>query len=185
MTLCAEHLVQERPTLLKNDVRLRRIGRDDNMPEHVLDEIARTEEATAHCTRDDARPGDQLRLESGTHGRVPKPVRGREEWNPRTGFDQLRRIWPSRLYTAGPPRPGSSDQDRGANAASRTTCSGRFRTRKFTFRTSTGRTSMRAASIRAIDDYASRTRRFGGCAREARLDPEKRCPGMLEKRLSE
>ena len=50
MTLCAEHLVQERPILLKNDIRLKRIGRDDNMPEHVLEEIARTEEATAHCT---------------------------------------------------------------------------------------------------------------------------------------
>lgn len=50
MTLCAEHLVQERPTLLKNGIRLRRIGRDDHMPKHVLEEIARTEEATAHCT---------------------------------------------------------------------------------------------------------------------------------------
>jgi undecaprenyl diphosphate synthase len=50
MTLCAEHLVQERPTLLKNNIRLRRIGRDENMPDHVLEEIARTEEATAHCT---------------------------------------------------------------------------------------------------------------------------------------
>ena len=50
MTLCAEHLIQERPTLLKNNIRLRRIGRDENMPNHVLEEIARTEEATAHCT---------------------------------------------------------------------------------------------------------------------------------------
>ena len=50
MTLCAEHLVRERPTLLKNGIRLRRIGRDDHMPKRVLEEIARTEEATAHCT---------------------------------------------------------------------------------------------------------------------------------------
>ncbi len=50
MTLCAEHLVQERPTLLKNNIRLKRIGRDENMPEHVLEEITRTEDATAHCT---------------------------------------------------------------------------------------------------------------------------------------
>ena len=47
-TLCAEHLVQERPVLLKNGIRFHESV--DNMPRHVLEEIARTEDATAHCT---------------------------------------------------------------------------------------------------------------------------------------
>ena len=50
MELCREHLINERPTMLKNDIRLRRIGRDEGMPDSVLEEIRRTEEATAHCT---------------------------------------------------------------------------------------------------------------------------------------
>ena len=50
MELCREHLISERSTMLKNDIRLRRIGRDEGMPDSVLEEIRRTEDATAHCT---------------------------------------------------------------------------------------------------------------------------------------
>lgn len=50
MELCRQHLVSERPRLLANDIRLRRIGRDEGMPASVLEEIRRTEEATAGCT---------------------------------------------------------------------------------------------------------------------------------------
>ena len=50
MELCREHLVTERPTLIANGIRLRRIGRDEGLPDPVLEEIHRTEEATAGCS---------------------------------------------------------------------------------------------------------------------------------------
>jgi undecaprenyl diphosphate synthase len=50
MDLCVEHLEQQREHLLKNGVRFKRIGRSEGLPEAVLREVAKTEEATRECT---------------------------------------------------------------------------------------------------------------------------------------
>ena len=47
MRLLAEFMVEERPTLMENDVQLRCIGRLDDLPSDALRELRRTEEITA------------------------------------------------------------------------------------------------------------------------------------------
>jgi undecaprenyl diphosphate synthase len=56
MSLLRRFLVEERPTLMENDVRLKSIGRIDDLPAESLRELRRTEE----LTRDN--PGMTLRL---------------------------------------------------------------------------------------------------------------------------
>jgi undecaprenyl diphosphate synthase len=56
MRLLRRFLVDERPTLLENDVRLHCIGRLQDLPPEVLRELRRTEELTRTC------PGMRLRL---------------------------------------------------------------------------------------------------------------------------
>jgi len=56
MRLLRRFLVEERPTLMDNDVRLKAIGRIDSLPEDARDELRRTEEATKD------NPGMVLRL---------------------------------------------------------------------------------------------------------------------------
>ena len=46
MKLLAEYLVNERPTLIENDIRLKGIGRLDNLPAEALAELRATEELT-------------------------------------------------------------------------------------------------------------------------------------------
>ena len=48
MGLLKQYLIQERPTLMKNDIRLRIIGRRDGLPEDVLAEMDRSIEASAN-----------------------------------------------------------------------------------------------------------------------------------------
>ncbi len=50
MELCCEKLAEERASLVKTGVRLRRIGRREGMPAGVLRELDATEEATKDCT---------------------------------------------------------------------------------------------------------------------------------------
>jgi len=47
MQLLRKFLIDERPTLMKNDVRLRGLGRLDDLPAHALEELRRTEEITS------------------------------------------------------------------------------------------------------------------------------------------
>jgi undecaprenyl diphosphate synthase len=51
MLLCRDYLAAERATLLENGIRFRRIGRDEGMPESVLAALADTEAATAGGSR--------------------------------------------------------------------------------------------------------------------------------------
>jgi undecaprenyl diphosphate synthase len=51
MLLCREYLAAERATLLENGIRFRRIGRDEGMPASVLAALAESEAATAGGTR--------------------------------------------------------------------------------------------------------------------------------------
>jgi undecaprenyl diphosphate synthase len=50
MLLCCEFLRLERPTMLRENIRFRRIGRRDGLPLEVLEELDATERATAHAT---------------------------------------------------------------------------------------------------------------------------------------
>jgi len=50
MTLLQEHLRGERPLMLENGIRFRRLGRRDGMPAEVLDLLDETERATSHGT---------------------------------------------------------------------------------------------------------------------------------------
>ena len=50
MELYRQHLIQERPTILKNNIRLRTIGRREGIPAEVLDEVDRTIEVSAGNT---------------------------------------------------------------------------------------------------------------------------------------
>ena len=50
MELYRQHLIQERPTILKNNIRLRTIGRREGIPAEVLDEVDRTIEMSAGNT---------------------------------------------------------------------------------------------------------------------------------------
>jgi len=50
MTLLQEHLRSERPLMLENGIRFRRLGRRDGMPAEVLDLLDETERATSHGT---------------------------------------------------------------------------------------------------------------------------------------
>ena len=47
MELCREHLRKERQLMLEHDVRFRRIGRREGLPDFVLEELDGSEEATA------------------------------------------------------------------------------------------------------------------------------------------
>lgn len=50
MHLYAEYLVQERPTIMENNVRLRHLGRRQGLPENVLRELDETLRLSAHNT---------------------------------------------------------------------------------------------------------------------------------------
>jgi len=50
MELYRQHLIQERPTILKNNIRLRTIGRREGIPDEVLAEVDRTIEMSAGNT---------------------------------------------------------------------------------------------------------------------------------------
>ena len=50
MLLCCEFLRVERPTMLRENIRFRRIGRREGLPPEVLAELDETERATAHAT---------------------------------------------------------------------------------------------------------------------------------------
>jgi len=51
MDLLCRYLEQELPTLLENDVRLRTLGRVQDLPETARRRLRETEEATRHCQR--------------------------------------------------------------------------------------------------------------------------------------
>ena len=50
MLRCCEFLRVERPTMLRENIRFRRIGRREGLPPEVLAELDETERATAHAT---------------------------------------------------------------------------------------------------------------------------------------
>ena len=50
MSLAHAKLIEERDALVRSNVRFRRIGRREGLPERVLEQLDATEAATAHCT---------------------------------------------------------------------------------------------------------------------------------------
>ena len=165
MTLCAEYLVQERPTLLKNNIRLRRIGRDDHMPPHVLEEIARTEEATAHCSEMTL----VLAINYGSRAEITDACRSLCE-DVKNGTIEPHSITEAdlsgRLYTAGLPDPDLLIRTAGERRISN----------YLLWQISYAEIHIsdvnwpdfdEACFNEAIEDYAGRTRRFGAVPEKA------------------
>ena len=50
MQLLQQYMIDERDTLLENNIRMKVIGRREQLPEHVQAEMDKTLELTAHCT---------------------------------------------------------------------------------------------------------------------------------------
>lgn len=160
MTLCCEHLVNERDLMIRNGVRLRWIGREERLPPEVVEELRRTEDATAHCRGLDLvlaiNYGSRAEIVDATRSLARDVKAGRVD--PDTIDEQL---LASRLYTAGLPDPDLLIRTAGERRLSNyllwqisyaelhvaDICWPEFREQ---------------ALNDAIDDFSARKRRFGG-----------------------
>ena len=100
MLLCAEFLRQERPTMVRENIRFRRIGRRDGLPSDVLEELDRTEQVTSGHTGLTL----CLALNYGSRTEIADAARAlaREVANGTRSLDSIdEHAVSSRLYTAG------------------------------------------------------------------------------------
>src|SRR5438552_6270352 len=104
MQMYIDYLRQERPTLMDNNIRFQQIGRLENLPEPVLDEMNQTLELTKHNTGLTL----VLSLNYGSRAEIVDAVRAiadevkAGELDPRTIDEET---ISSHLYTAGMPDP--------------------------------------------------------------------------------
>lgn len=104
MLLCCEFLKVERPTMLRENIRFRRIGRREGLPPEVLAELDETERATAHCVGLTL----CLALNYGSRTEIADAARALAEEvaaGRRTADSIDETALASRLYTAGIPDP--------------------------------------------------------------------------------
>ena len=104
MLLCCEFLKLERPTMLRENIRFRRIGRREGLPPEVLAELDETERATAHCSGLTL----CLALNYGSRTEIADAARAlaEEVAAGRRSADSIdESALASRLYTAGIPDP--------------------------------------------------------------------------------
>jgi len=104
MFLCCEFLRLERPTMLRENIRFRRIGRREGLPPEVLAELDETERATAHATGLTL----CLALNYGSRTEIADAARAlaREVAEGTRSLDSIdEQAVASRLYTAGIPDP--------------------------------------------------------------------------------
>ncbi len=104
MELCAEFLVLERPVMLEQDIRFRRVGSRVGLPPRVLDELDATEEATAHAK------GLTLCLAMNYGSRTEitdaaKEIASQVEQGKLRAEDVTEQTIAAHLYTAGIPDP--------------------------------------------------------------------------------
>lgn len=184
MQLCREHLISERDNMVQNDIRLVRIGRDEGLPQEVLDEIRRTEEATAHCTSMTL----VLAINYGSRAEIVDAVRSIANDALRGDVDPAlidEALVASRLYTAGLPDPDLLIRTAGEQRLSNYLLWQISYAEIYVTNLEWPRFD-EAALNRAIDDFASRTRRFGGVqpdpgsAGDGSQDPE--TPSPLQER---
>jgi undecaprenyl diphosphate synthase len=104
MQMYIDYLRQERPTLMDNNIRFQQIGRLENLPEPVLEEMNQTLELTKHNTGLTL----VLALNYGSRAEIVDAVRAIAE-EVKSGELDPRRIdeetISSHLYTAGMPDP--------------------------------------------------------------------------------
>ena len=104
MLLCCEFLRLERPTMLRQNIRFRRIGRRDGLPPEVLAELDETERATSGSTGLTL----CLALNYGSRTEIADAARAlaiEVAAGTRTAASIDERALASRLYTAGLPDP--------------------------------------------------------------------------------
>jgi undecaprenyl diphosphate synthase len=104
MFLCCEFLRIERPTMLRENIRFRRIGRREGLPPEVLAELDETERATAHATGLNL----CLALNYGSRTEIADAARAlaQEVAAGTRSLDSIdEQAVASRLYTAGIPDP--------------------------------------------------------------------------------
>ncbi len=165
MRLLRRFLIDERPTLMENEVRLRGLGRLDDLPAEALSELRRTEELTAE------NPGMLLRLALSYGGRteigdatrkLAQAVK-RGELDPDSIDDETLRGY---LYDPGTPDPDLMIRTAGEMRLSNfllwqvsyselyvaSVCWPEFR---------------RPHLMEALRDYARRVRKFGGLITDA------------------
>ncbi len=160
MVLCREHLITERDHLQSNGIRLRWIGRPEGLPDEVIDELRRTEEATSHCRGMDL----VLAINYGSRAEIVDAVRSiardvaAGRLDPKVIDEPL---VASRLYTAGLPDPDLLIRTAGEHRLSN----------YLLWQISYAELHVtdlpwpefdEKALNRAIDDFATRSRRFGG-----------------------
>ncbi len=81
-----EHfLAQELPVMMKNGVRLRTIGRTDELPENTRAKARRDHRGNRGQSRDDAHPRAELFVPHGTDRRRPHALHGRCRRKSRSG----------------------------------------------------------------------------------------------------
>jgi undecaprenyl diphosphate synthase len=104
MQMYIDYLRSERPTMMENNIRFRQIGRLDNLPQPVLDEV----EATLEETRKNDGLNLMLALNYGSRAEITDAVRAIAE-EVRSGQLRPEEIQEStisrHLYTAGIPDP--------------------------------------------------------------------------------
>jgi len=166
MLLCRDHLVSEREHMIRNGIRFRWIGREDPLPVEVVEELRRTEEATAHCRGLEL----VLAINYGSRTELVDAARSlaRDARDGRIDPDEIdEQILASRLYTAGLPDPDLLVRTAGERRLSNyllwqisyaelhvaDVCWPDFR---------------ELAVNAAIDDFAARNRRYGDVERAPR-----------------
>ena len=160
MELYRMHVAQERPTMMKNNVRFRTIGRRDGIPDHVLEEVDRTIETTA------ANTGTTLCLavNYGSRREIVDAARTLAERAARGGLDPAtisEEVFGAALDTADMPDPDLLIRTAGEMRLSN------FLLWQMSYAelwvTETRWPDFQEADLhRAIRDFAGRQRRFGG-----------------------
>jgi undecaprenyl diphosphate synthase len=104
MALYVEYMAAERPTLVENNIRLKQIGRRDNLPPETIVELEKTIEATRHCSG----PTLVLAVNYSSRAEITDGVRAIAERVARGELDPAdicERTISDSLYTAGIPDP--------------------------------------------------------------------------------
>ena len=98
-------MIAERSTIMDNNIRVRMLGRRDEIPAQVLAELDKTVAMSQANTRHVAQSGDQLRRPGGTGRRDAEasPGKSRPASSPRQDIREA--TIAAELYTAGAPDP--------------------------------------------------------------------------------